>query len=84
MGEKVRQNGSYAMVRGSSEKGRAVRNGQMLVACLSPDTSRHGLLPMAMSRSVMMSMTHVATNFHFIDTYTNYFLLFKESILFNF
>ena len=41
MGEKERQDGLYAMVRGSSEEVRVVRNGLMLTACLPPCTRWH-------------------------------------------
>lgn len=50
VGEKKKQNGYRAVVRGSSEEARAVRNGLMLAACLSPETRvtwGPGMLPTA-------------------------------------
>lgn len=47
--KRKRQKGSWAVVRGRTEEARTVRNGLMLVACLSPGTrvvSRPELLPM--------------------------------------
>lgn len=37
VGEDERQNGPYAVVRSSSDKARAMRNGLMLTACCYPE-----------------------------------------------